>query len=506
MKFQRLLCIGTALVSIFACTAAVSAQDVELSEDTEVSLAAESTTISCGITYSLSDSGYATVTRISSTHIYPGSTATSGVAQGTVTIPAVVNNYPVVAIADGVGSDLTSVKVLDLSKATNLKTIGENCFSYCPNLTTVTFRTSPVIDSIGSNAFYYCPKLTTVSNLDKQTAITKVGTSVFGLTPFMDTQTADFVKIGKTLVKYNGEATAVTIPTGITYISDAFFGKDIVSVSLGSVTEIGSNAFYGCKSLSEVDLANVTSVGDMAFSGCTALKSVKYGAKLTSIGFCSFANCTSLSEFKYTGTGASKLTAIGECAFWNDRCLYYLDTGTIKNVNVGTFWNCFGDSPEEIGKVEYFRIPSTVTAIAEGGYGNLGFKFVTVPETLSAIASTAFGSVSNDAIYVVPKGSNAEAYFENSSYKKINYGDMNANGKASASDLVTVVGYVAKNLSELLKDNITPAEKDVLNYEGGKGVLADIDSDGIISTTDLHKIFQSFKEEYLAEKAESAEQ
>ena len=80
------------------------------------------------------------------------------------------------------------------------------------------------------------------------------------------------------LVKYNGGAADVTVPDGITEISEfAFIDCDTVrSITVpNGVTAIGDRAFYGCKSLRRVTFPeSVTFIGENAFEGCEDLKSI----------------------------------------------------------------------------------------------------------------------------------------------------------------------------------------------------------------------------------------
>ena len=487
MNFKKILAITLATLSVFGSVVAVNAQEVEeiteeavLTEEAELLAINE---VTSGVFTYECDTSAKTAKVI----------AVSATAKGAA-IPATVKSgsteCKIIAIADGVGSGIETLETVSFTNATNLVTIGENCFSYCPKLYSVAFNSSSKnskITTIGNNSFYYCPKLTSVTNTAAQTKLSEIGSSVFGLTPYMDAQTDEFVMLGSVLVKYNGSKTDVVLPDGTLAVADAFFGKGITSVDLGEdLVTIGNNAFYGCRSLKSIEIpASCTKVGDMAFAGCTSLKTVEYKGGLTSIGFCSFANCSELVSFKNTGSKASKLATIGECAFWNDRKLYQLDAGVIVNVNVGSFWNCFGETPEDV-ELYYYRIPETVRTIAEGGYGNLWFSYVTVPASIEALASTAFGSTSGPT-YVTVKGSKAEEYFKNSGYYYINYGDMDADGGIQSYDLMDIAGLIAAGI------------KENLNYNDGAAVIADIDGDNVITTKDLFDVFQSIKDEYEAE-------
>lgn len=476
--------MSLAVLSIFTATFAVSAKETAeaeseavLSDEADAELMAIKEVAFDGVVYECDNIAK---TAIAISVYLPSATS--------VTIPETVKygsrECAVIEIADGFCNGHESVKNVDISRASNLTKIGENCFSYCPELTEVTFESISGLVSIGNNCFYYCPKLSSVKNTDKQPSLREVGSSVFGLTPYMDNKTDEFVMLGKVLLKYNGTDTEVTVPTGTVGIADAFFGSDIVSIDLGTtVTNIGNNAFYGCRSLKSVSIpASCTKIGDMAFAGCSSLEKVEYAGALSSIGFCSFANCGELQEFKYTGSGSSALTNIGECAFWNARKLTKLDSGTIANINVGSFWNCFGEG-------SYYRIPESVISVAEGGYGNLNFNYVTIPENITALASTAFGST-DGATYVIVKGSAVDEYFKNSGYKYIFYGDMNADGKIIAEDIKTIAGYIAKGINDL-------------NYDNGRGVIADKHNDGNISMLDLFEVFRSIKEDIELEQAQT---
>ncbi|MGN0778505.1 MAG: leucine-rich repeat protein [Aristaeellaceae bacterium] len=78
------------------------------------------------------------------------------------------------------------------------------------------------------------------------------------------------------LVKYEGEAEHVTIPTG--------------------VTGIGSYAFSYCKTLKSVSIPEgVTSIGDYAFAMCTALEQCRLPASVTALGDNVWMGCSSLT-------------------------------------------------------------------------------------------------------------------------------------------------------------------------------------------------------------------
>lgn len=446
MKLKKILCLVLAALMLSCSCPAVLADNAAA----QAELTATSEITENGVVYECDTENNTAVAK-----------SLSDTSVTTVTIGAEVQGCKVVALADGFCSYNSTVTKVDFTNATNLTTISDN-------------------------AFYYCTALDEVSGI-QNTPLLKVGASVFALTPFMSAQTGDFVKLASVLVKYNGSAMAVTLPADITSIADAFFGKDITSIDLGdSVKYIGNNAFYGCRSLTEIEIpASCTEIGDMAFAGCSSLKTVKYEGGLKKIGFNSFANCTALEAFDNTAETASVLSDVGECAFWNCKKLGVLDLGSIETVNVGSFWNCFGNATDALS---YYRVPTSVKTIDEGGYGNLAFTYITVPDTVESIAGAAFAGAGSDTTYVTLKGSAADTYFAGSSYESVNYGDMDKNGTITAEEIRTVEGYIA-----------TGATED-MTADNGKTLLADGDGDGKITLHDIYKIFSSIKEAYEAEK------
>ena len=110
-----------------------------------------------------------------------------------------------------------------------ITSIGENAFSECTGLTSVTIPNS--VTSIGDYAFYGCSGLTSVTIPN---SVTSIGYGAFA---------------------YCSSLTSVTIPN--------------------SVTSIGAYAFYECSGLTSVTIPNsVTSIGEGAFESCSSLTSI----------------------------------------------------------------------------------------------------------------------------------------------------------------------------------------------------------------------------------------
>ena len=153
--------------------------------------------------------------------------------------------------------------------------------------------------------------------------------------------------------------------------------KDSVG-TVYSVTEIGSNAFYGCTSLQSVTIPDsVTEIGSQAFSGCSSLQSVTIPDSVTEIGSQAFSGCSSLQSITIPG----RVTEIGAYAFSGCSSLQSITIpGSVTKIGAYAFDGC--SSPQSI------TIPGSVTSI-----GNRAFSSCT---SLSSITFAGINPPSFD--------------------------------------------------------------------------------------------------------------
>ncbi|MDR1153195.1 MAG: leucine-rich repeat protein [Bacteroidales bacterium] len=253
--------------------------------------------------------------------------------------------------------------------------IGNESFSRCPNLTSVTIPGS--VASIGEWAFYNCTGLTSVT----------IPNSV---------QTIDDYAF------YGCEGlTSMTIPGSVSVISDYAFAycTGMTGITIpNSVVTISDGAFYGCDRLTAVTIPNsVTAIGDLVFGSCGGLTSVTIPNSVETIGTGLFMNCRALTSAPIPNS----VSVIRENTFYGCSSLTsVVIPGTIVTVESWAFQNCTG--------LTSMTIPGSVTTIGRNVFwGCVALTTVTnlnpAPQVLT---SGVFTSVPlNAATLRVPPGS-----------------------------------------------------------------------------------------------------
>lgn len=261
-------------------------------------------------------------------------------------------------------------------------TIGENAFSGCGGLTSVTIPDS--VTSIEDYAFSSCP----LTSVIIPNSVTNLGIGVFS--GCSDIKTAvignGVTNISELTFSGCGGLTSITIPDGVTAIGgQAFYDcSSLTSVTLpDSVTSIGNSAFSGCSGLTDIQIGNsVTSIGDSAFSGCSNLTNITIPDSVTNIGGDAFGGCSGLKDVYITNMATWCNIEFGNAS---SNPMYYADKLYVNNKLLTNL-----------------EIPDSVTSIGNYAfYGCSGLTNITIGNSVTSIDENAFQNCSNlDSVYL----------------------------------------------------------------------------------------------------------
>ncbi len=212
--------------------------------------------------------------------------------------------YPVTKIFDNALKNCTKIKEITLPNS--IKQIGNNSFANCSSLNKVAFNSG--LEKIGNYAFENCSLLNSVTLPNTLSSI--------GNYPFKGCLKLDSINVMennhyfKSLdgVLYTIDNSLKLYPVGrneenyriedfVSSISDyAFaFSKELKSINLNNVLNIGKYAFYNCDKLENIEFGSkLETIQDGAFSLCSSLHYVNIKNTVTSIGNSVFFNCKEL--------------------------------------------------------------------------------------------------------------------------------------------------------------------------------------------------------------------
>jgi hypothetical protein len=319
---------------------------------------------------------------------------------GAVIIPDTINGLPVTSIDSDAFYNCASLTGVTITNG--VTSIGVGAFYGCGGLTNVTLGKN--VTNIGDYAFYYCTSLTAIT-VD---ASNSVYSSVAGVL---------FDKGQTTLIQCPaGKAGSYTIP--------------------GSVTNLGSGAFYYCSNLTGVTISNgLISIGTNTFQYCASLTNVAIPKSVAGIGSGVFSWCPSLAaitvdalnSFYSSADGVlfdKKQTTLIACP--GARTGSYTISNGVASIGSSAFNSCrrltgvtIPNGVTSIGSFAFngcaglaaVTIPNGVTSIESSAFNNCGaMTNVSISDSVTNIGSSAFNGCSNLASVAIPNGVTSIGY------------------------------------------------------------------------------------------------
>ena len=150
----------------------------------------------------------------------------------------------------------------------DIEIIRKNSFYKNINLKDINF---PLVKEIEHSAFYGCSSLTSVSF----PSLTTIGSSAFCLCSSLSDVNMPLLKT----IDNSGFNKSNLREAVFNLVTDAGQGafrecKQLTTVLMPNLINLGSWSFYACTRLSKVDFGSVTSIGDNSFYSCSALKTL----------------------------------------------------------------------------------------------------------------------------------------------------------------------------------------------------------------------------------------
>ncbi len=357
------------------------------------------------------------------------------------------------AVPEGVEEieDNAFSRALNLEKvniSSTVTRIGANAFSYCSNLSEVSFASGGLdplviqsyafnstsltrldlparIGSIGDYAFYDVATLANVTFGGSASRLDSIGVSAFSNTSISTVILPDSVRsvadrafanctllesatLNEGLLTLGNEVFAF----GDDYSDPAEVATELTTVSLPStLSSVGSGLFTNSNKLTIVTFAPnsiITTLPSDTFSGCLSLASITIPASMTEISAGLFrgleslttvtfedgSNCAVIGNNAFEGSGLQSITfpssvmTIGTSAFANTDLSEVTIPRTVTSIGANAFSGC--------SKLAIARVEALITSLSNYVFQSCPeLKSITLPSTLRDVSIACFNNSKN---------------------------------------------------------------------------------------------------------------
>ena len=359
----------------------------------------------------------------------------SAVFRGCKALKSIILPSSITRISDQMFMDCDSLSAIEIPNS--IKSIGRAAFSGCRAIESMNIPAS--VTRIESNAFRLCYFKSL--RLDDGVDILELGAeyiyfnstiiAMSSIFPSLETlylgrnidynfDNADPKKEDYEFYAFYGDPTLtyVTIGKYVTTLPQYTFAKckNLISVTMPTVTEIRDHAFSDCGNLRYLDIGNniITHIGDYAFSNCSKLTPTDFGNEIDSIGSYAFYNCPAVQSLDFE----NKSVKIGAYAFYGNENLTDINI-TGGNIGEAAFSECskleqviLGDEVMSVGTSGFrgdtslitVSLGKAITSIRDYTFARCSsLSSIKLPENLRGIGSSAFESCSSLAIVILPE-------------------------------------------------------------------------------------------------------
>ncbi len=195
--------------------------------------------------------------------------------------------------------------------------------------------------------------------------------------------------------------------------SAAFLNSDLTSVTLPEGVTVLSDSVFNGSSIESITAKGVVRIEDYAFNRCRLLEKAEFSDDLNFIGGYAFHENENLTDIGVSGKNVKKL---GEYAFYGSRLENLVLGEGLEIIPEYCFYDTF---------LKSIKIPDSVTYIDRYAFASCDYLAgtLTIPENVGFIGQGAFGTVNTELYYNAVNAKCGEAPFGNCGIEKVVVGE-----------------------------------------------------------------------------------